>query len=300
MLSKVIYIQETHIRNYFLIRQYIVVLLIFSILISAPAVISSRMTYSPKFAGDVVENCDANNLVDNPCEFNYGGKDVILIGDSHATAFVEVLRRAASESKSRLFVWTQNGCKYVNVSLLSNSQMKMYNEINECRKRNTSFEKFLLEHKSSLVFISWRPQSCKDDNYFLGLCGNDFRSLIFKSVQTLAERVQTLYVIGPAPEFENDRLLADRGLIQKSIDYPERYGKSELKERPMLDEIFLSSQEIFPYKYISLFSNLCDSNYVNCLFRNGKNYVYKDNNHISLWGSMLFFPIFQELLIQQD
>jgi peptidoglycan/LPS O-acetylase OafA/YrhL len=243
----------------------------------------------PRFAGDDDPGCDRTLITDKPCTYGRfeNAPALNLVGDSHAAALSNALVAVGAQLRLNVNVWSLKGCKYVDPSVLSQSNSDLYsNPIDPCFRRDSAFRKYLASHPGDIVFGAWRSQDCRSNEFF-GLCGIPFVNLQLNSFNALASTGNKVVVFTPVPEFRDLKFFAPRSLVQTKY----HASSFELKEN-MVTQSFLDGKHMNAHPgALSLISSenvLCDP--IFCTRKLGDRWLYRDTNHLSIEGANLFIP----------
>ena len=201
---------------------------------------------------------------------------VMLIGDSHAAQFSEVIAEAGRMENWTVVIWTMAGCAVVfekNTSQISK----------DCLYHNLETLSWIKENSPELVIVSQYNGSF--------LPQKDIRDSLI-AIDNYAERI---HLVGNTPVFSDRRFMAYPALFQAAYK-----PKSTLP----LSEMDLRNTEIsteFLKWGKSLGFSVSDLNYLwctdtECRRKDDSGWLFFDRDHLSVQGASLALPYFRQLL----
>ena len=238
---------------------------------------------SPLAAQDLNYGCKImNDPTDQPCVISKStiGKTVLLIGDSHASQFAEVLRKTAAQDDWQLVVWTWGDCKIQYTLKLRNSVSK------DCVDHNLKVLEWIKINKPNLIIASQyiREEHSLDE--------------LQDGLLQIRNINPNLLVIPNTPVFP-DYDFMQQGPIFKSIKYEKDFKLTDMDLRD--SEMSKSLMEWASHNSVKIIDlNNLYCNKFTCSRWESGNWLYKDRTHLSIIGANLSSPIFSKILQNYD
>lgn len=255
------------------------VLAIFSIGIVLPSP-SNSDDWTVKYAASTLKTCPLGHP-DEPCELIKGfTKNWLLVGDSHAGALQLAIAQVAESQKTNLLTWNQ--CIFFDPQLLG-SNRRFFPEW--CVKLNKMRFTYLKKNRIAALFVAYQysAPTLGDSN----MTNNFYKKLISKSIERVPSDIQ-VFEFSQVPEF--------RDPIRLNSRFGYRIQKDDSVHNLSNAGIFMERTPIRnreKYKWIDLSSAFCSKG--TCTRFKG-NWLYVDNNHLSIRGANEAIPLIRAAL----
>ncbi len=238
----------------------------------------------PPYAGHADPKCERDSYSGPPCQ--YGSRDfskqVLLIGDSHAGHFSQVVVDAALNANWKAIIWTHSGCRF---QLTNYAKSPLHAN---CLSVNNQIIDFISDKKPDLIILSQALPGIESvEDLKLGL-------------SMLSKKSPSIYMVEETPIFP------DGGNFLKSK--PILLGKPKYERNFSIDDMVKvnseTSKEINAFatsvgiKRINLNSLFCDD--FKCVRWKDGNWLFIDGNHLSIFGANLGKEIFINLLKEEN
>lgn len=230
---------------------------------------------SPLAAQDLNYGCKImNDPTDQPCVISKSkkGKTVLLIGDSHASQFAEVLRKTATQNDWQLVVWTWGDCKIQYTLKLKNSVSK------DCVDHNLKVLDWIRINKPNLIIASQyiREEHSLDE--------------LQDGLSRIRNINSNLLVIPNTPVFPDEDFM-QRGPIFRSVWYKKEFKVLDMDNKDKkVSESLISWANMNSIEKIPIDDLFCE-NGICSRWGNGE-WLYKDRTHLSVSGANLTSKIF--------
>jgi peptidoglycan/LPS O-acetylase OafA/YrhL len=231
-------------------------------------------------AWDLDQKCSRMSNAGGPCEYDADGalKSVVLIGDSHAAQYSQVLVDSAKENGWTSIVWTHSGCPF-QLKPDTNQQVTL-----ECINQNLIKKKWIVQNLPEVIIVS----------YNLGDRHNV--SLLLEALLEIKPFAGRVVLIENNPIFPDKGKFGERlPLIVKPYTPPKFFAINEMN----------NSGEGISNALAILASNngieTINVDYLFCKFDKchrwlSGQWLYGDDNHLSLAGAKLIKPLLVEIL----
>jgi peptidoglycan/LPS O-acetylase OafA/YrhL len=213
-----------------------------------------------------------------PCIYNQekNSKSVLLIGDSHAAQFSDVVKKVATNQGWNAVVWTMAGC-----AVIFQQDPPQISE--KCLTRNLQIYQWIRTNRPDMVIVS------QYNGYFLDL------KLVQEALLSIQPLTKKVVLIGNTPVFPDARFMQTTSILGPSYNAPKSYPI-----RKMDSENSIFSRELLNWARgegmtaVDLNSLWCDSQ--KCIrFSKGK-WLWSDRDHLSASGARIAEPRFAALL----
>lgn len=241
----------------------------------------------PLYAGDTDRECDRTQVKRIPCKYKFTAEAnkpyIALVGDSHAAGLSDVAVEFARTQQINLDIWTRTGCKFVPTKVLTSKQSAFLKKNSEdCEERNRIFSSRLIAKDYSAIIIAWRSTNC-DGNKFLDTCSTKFVKLMKDSLAYMA-KFSRIIVIGPSFEYSDSNFLKPTVLFARSRKEPKFVKQSELIYETEKEAEQIRKTRIGNVRVIDPRDTFCNPG--GCFLSISGDWIMKDNNHLSKYGSM--------------
>jgi hypothetical protein len=229
----------------------------------------------PSYAGFIDPNCLRDSRDGPPCIYgdNPKANTVLLVGDSHAGHYSQVIVDAAEEAGWNSIIWTHSACRF-----------ELYKDVpNWCKSVNFRILQFIRTTSPEIVILS---QSNGTDP--------DIKSSI-KSISLLMKTSNKLVVVDETPQFTDSRFMNSGSLFQLPYN-PPKFRKMNMQS----EEYVVNANKIYANKklneinILNLNHNYCDLD--SCRRWKAGEWLFRDLNHLSVEGANLAFDDFSKLL----
>ncbi len=253
-------------------------------------------------------DCNVNNgygckYINNDKVHNNGHADYILLGDSHAETQLYTILSSIEENKSLIYINT-SGCLFIpdikanrELSQCTNSINYVYNHLIPnniestlifVQRTNIYFQAYLKDevknpHQDIRSMQDISPNKSVKEHYISTLC-------------SLNEKLDVI-ITRPTPELPfNAPYQLVKSILLKNKSFSENLSLDELNNRNKpTNELFKSLTQcgvtvLDPIPY------LCNESY--CPFEKNDNLIYRDDDHLSQFGSELLRKMWESTLKQ--
>lgn len=202
-------------------------------------------------------------LDQKPCLYSAANSEsILLFGDSHAASFAEIVKSIAKQNKINLHISTYSDCPF----LLSTKDYFQDGNIayfsSGCLEHNRDLLHYIQKNRIGQVFYAQRARVEDGDEQIVNA---------LTKVKKLGTRV---VVIGMNPEYLPvtsviGNIFKSKGLFNPSVQ--------------VVDQNWKTLSAISGIEYIDTYLKLCPSKI--CSTRKGSNFLFFDDNHLSLFGA---------------
>jgi peptidoglycan/LPS O-acetylase OafA/YrhL len=234
----------------------------------------------PQYAGDLDPNCSRDSEIGPPCSYLNPGaiKTVLLLGDSHAGHISQAVVDAAMNSHWNAVIWTHASC-HVQFERSIKKQVS-----DTCLEINKKMKKWVIENKPNVIIISQYVHS--DSSQY------DLRSALVQ----LHSLVPNILLIENNPVFPDwQDFMVARAPILFPYEPPKNFKQSKMQTK----DVIASSQLATWAKLNGMFTMNLNSlfcNGENCTRYAGSEWLYQDDNHLSVAGAKLTIPLLMKFL----
>jgi peptidoglycan/LPS O-acetylase OafA/YrhL len=226
------------------------------------------------------KDCSRTSNIGPPCFYPTpkSTRTVLLLGDSHAGALSQAVIEAGRKQNWNVVVWTAAGCRV-------NFNQRRENPADQrCINQNVRKLAWVKTHKPNLVIVAQYVQK------------NESKIDVRDALKILKENVPSLLLIETTPVFPDGKdFMVDRPLFMTPYKPPRFFALEEMKisdkEASNQLAIWARYNEIYTMNFDSLF---CDS--ISCSRYDKGEWLYRDNNHLSVVGARLTIPQLEDFL----
>jgi peptidoglycan/LPS O-acetylase OafA/YrhL len=222
------------------------------------------------------------------CRMDYGGlgrPDILLWGDSHATALLPAVLEAAKNKKLNVVVATTNGCPPV---------FGIETEKRHCKHANESVRATLQERSYALVILAANWNSYVKDNPLTIMESNeDFLSLLTKTTHEVEKQSKAI-LVGQMPRYEIDI----PNYLAKKIFFGRAPGREKTSQNPVAmpdNKLVQRVYEQTKNTFLLMPEEVLCRDKICAIEKNGKS-LYKDGGHLSATGALIFAPEFENII----
>ncbi len=241
-----------------------------------------RSTSQPPYAGALDPKCIRDSPTGPPCVYtNLGAsKSVLLLGDSHAGHISQAVVDAAINSNWNAVVWARSGC---HVHFQSVKKIKLPNS---CLSMNNQMKNWVLMNRPKAIIISHYMRSSYS------------QSNLRNALLELQSIVPNILLVENIPIFPDKKdFMVGRPLVMSAYQPPKSFKRSDMdmSEKNASDQMagWAIRNNISTINFDSLFCNKED-----CIRYSGSDWLYRDNNHLSVAGAELTVPQLTHFLQQ--
>jgi len=242
--------------------------------------IAETKAFSPGFVSNSRSKCFVDTPRGDPCVFSRNSeKTLMLVGDSHAAHFSNVIFDLTQKFNWNLIIWTHGGCNVDFFSTHSNSS-----EQSDCKINNNMLQKYLIKNRVKAIILS-------ND-----LPATSLLHSIEKSTLWISAHTDNLLVVGQTPIFPDPHFRDASSVVKGKTNW-----KVSFPINSMVSEKSTNSREYMDWaKHHNLnFFNpsplFCNSGF--CTRQNAaKVWLYSDTGHLDSKGAELFLPQFSSWL----
>ena len=219
-----------------------------------------------------------------------GGKQVLLLGDSHGGSISKSLSMYVQSAGLGVDETFEAGCILISPSSYDQAR-SLGPDFNKCLNYSKRVERILHENSFSQVIITYRSHSLaskiSEGNWFAS--PKKFRNLVSTELVHIKKVCNCKVIfLGPTPEFpDKDYFFSmNRLIIQGEYRAPKKFLIRKMMTEPFQDDIsypnLLNKTGVV---YISVLPVLCSVD--DCIrFKNG--WLYSDYDHLSHLGAKFF------------
>jgi len=201
---------------------------------------------------------------------------ILLIGDSHAAQFSEVITQAGRKENWNVVIWTMAGCAVVFVKSTSQTS-------SDCLFHNLETLKWIKSNSPDLVIVSQYNGSF--------LPQRDIR----KGVETIKRHSDRVHIVGNTPVFFDRRFMTHPAIFQHPYKPKSVVPRNEMDQRNVsISNDYLNWAKGSGHSASDLNNLWCTS--TDCRRRDGAGWYFFDRDHLSVHGASLALPHFRELL----
>ena len=209
-----------------------------------------------------------------PCEYftSNSPKKVLLIGDSHAAQYSESLVNAANLSSMGAVIWTQAGCPVQFVKEKS-EQFPI-----SCLEMNLEKKKWIIENRPEAIIVS----------YYMGPSYD--QKLLLQALVEIRPYTSQILLIENNPIFpDGDKFNQQLPIIMKHYKAPRSFflGEMDTSSRASANNLYKLVKS-YGIKTLNVDSKFCD--FISCNRWLQGNWLYGDENHLSVFGANLIVP----------
>jgi len=229
----------------------------------------------PEYAGYSDPKCLRDSEMGPPCIYKFGSKNtVLLVGDSHAGHISQAVIDSAKYSGFNAVIWTHSGCP---VQFKQSDSILSKKVTTDCIKINQQMKTWVLNNKPNLIIIS----------QFVYL--NSSQSNLRSAISALQLINPNILLIENTPIFRTtpyNRTLISM-ILQSSPSKIVPKSSMDNKHTKAFDDLSLWAKNngIITMNFDSLFCNT-DT----CSMYSDAGWLYRDNDHFSLFGAALVIP----------
>ena len=274
--------KNKHLRSKYLLRTFVLTLVIPMILLALLDKGSKnhfwgmdRNIMPPLAAWESDPKCKGMAFLETPCIFNNLStqKNVLLIGDSHASHIAQAFVDASKVAGWNSFVWTKVGC---------NLQLKINNngEISEgCLKQNLRILKWISRNKPDAVIVS--------QFVYANSSQNELRN----ALKELRAKIPNILLIENNPIFPDEKdFMIDRPFLMTPYDPPKFFSRISMQNKDQNASnalaIWAKNNKISTLNFESLF---CNTSF--CTRFGNEGWLYRDDDHFSISGASRTVPL---------
>jgi peptidoglycan/LPS O-acetylase OafA/YrhL len=199
----------------------------------------------------------------NPCFYPAASsRHILLLGDSHAASYAEVVKKIADQNRINLHISTYSDCPFLlsTENYSENGNVAYFSA--GCLQHNQKMLHLIQSKKISLVFYAQRARIEDGDKEIVAS---------LSKLETLGTRV---IVIGMNPEY-----VPVTTILGNFINGNGSFNAKVLS----VDQNWKNLIGHTGIQYIDTFSKLCPSNI--CSTRRGSRFLFFDDNHLSEYGA---------------
>lgn len=235
----------------------------------------NRNLKPPLSAATLDSQCQRDSLSGGPCIYPgvKASKSVLLIGDSHAAMFSQMVVDEARKANWNAIVWAHNGYSprlHDTSDLTSNpsSNLAVLNTLAQIR--------WIEKYQPDLVIVSAAMVSPDQ---------NPFRY----AITYLSDISRNLVVINQVPLFSDKQFFSSYSIIESPYDAPKSVALTEMDQRAFLaGENFSDWAKLNNIQTIDTVGLFCDT--LSCSRFKDNGWLYFDVSHLSIYGAQLLAP----------
>ena len=241
-----------------------------------------RNISKPPYAGSLDVKCLRASRVGLPCFYtNIGATNtVLLLGDSHAGQISQAVVSAAVNVNWNAIVWVNSSCQ---VQLQINNTADV---LDSCTDANSKIKTWVLENKPEVIIIS----------EFVRIETSQFD--LRNNLRMLKSLVKNVLLIENNPVFPDERdFMVARPIVLSPYNPPRSFTVSEMNNRDVESSDKLANwarrNGILTMNFNSLY---CNKEFCNRFV--GSDWLYLDDDHLSVAGARLTIPKLTNFLIK--
>ncbi len=214
-----------------------------------------------------------------PCVYGeFNGSRAILVGDSHAAALSEVFIRYFSGKKIQSIVATGSAC-----TLTKNSKALNYRP--SCIGYFENVSDYINRNQVKYIFISHYTLFYIKE---LGISHEEWIDGLNTFLDNISVKNAKVVIIGDNPDF---KYVPGRLLWVKSWEIGDSLVQQRIIEQDSVNDLLLNDSRTI--KVVEIANALCS---IKCPVYYNQNWLYTDNNHLSVKGSMYIFHYLEKTL----
>ena len=241
--------------------------------------------YQTSCADKVEYRISRNSL----CTFYFGqhkAPNILIWGDSHATALLPVIYSISSKQGYTVKLATTNGCPPI---------IGIKTDKAECLKANDAVINMITKNNFDIIILAANWNSYGEDNY-ISVKKDELKLPLINTIHFIKKNTAAAIIIAgqiPRYKIEIPNYLAKNSFMSDADNFfsyhrpiPKSINEAQYFHEAMSEVSNLNIFKIYPKDFI------CSD--FNCsLELNGRS-LYKDGGHLSTSGSMILFPIFDQ------
>jgi peptidoglycan/LPS O-acetylase OafA/YrhL len=236
-----------------------------------------RNPKQPTYAGDLDESCNRDSEDGDPCVYSVveSKQSLLLVGDSHAFHLSQALIDAANAQGSSVVIWKNMAC----INSLADSQSPV------CKNRLNNLMRYIGENRIGLVLFSFYIKDTSDSQS------------VRRMILDVSDNVQNIIIIGQTPVFpDENRFFVSRPIIMEPYNAPTKFPVSEMN----LDSVsaginFENWAASLGFEVLETRSTFCDEQF--CIRYENDQWLFRDDDHLSVDGAKKLIPLFREALV---
>jgi len=225
-------------------------------------------------------NCDRDSEIGPPCKYPVSPekRKLLLIGDSHAGHISQAIIDAASSEQTSVTIWKNLAC----INSVEDSTTA------QCQISTNSLFEYIHQNKIDFVVISYFIQESSD------------HSSRQRFILDLAKQIHNVVIIGKTPVFpDENQFFVSKPIILNPYDAPTSFSLMAMNN---IDTDIAKDYENWArsngFQVIDTKSTYCDQ--TECSrFENGE-WLYRDDDHLSVKGSEKLIPKFRAFISEVD
>lgn len=238
----------------------------------------------------LVTDCVQKNSK-QPCDYRSNAiknTEILLVGDSHAGSIINIFLEVSEKNSLIPFTWTTSGCQFINPEEIATKYGTLLNAWRNsgCLDANLRRAEYIKSHPKVIVVVKNRSTAFLRNGFDIDPLA--YNSMILSGLSKYSNKI---ILLGPNPEFPDyDKFFAGKTLLwQQSYENIalKNFPLNSMLREPFLDDVFFESNKskfsnIF---YLNNIDQFCNFN--SCTRWNGNQWLFKDGDHLSYYGSEL-------------
>ena len=235
-----------------------------------------RNPKQPPYAGKSDRSCDRDSEDGDPCIYPVEGsqKTLLLVGDSHAFHLSQAVIDAANAEGADAVIWKNLAC----INSVEDSQSLA------CQNRLSKLMKYIGQNSVDFVLFSFYIKE-----------SSDIQS-VKRVILDVSEVVQNTIVLGQTPVFPDEsKFFVSKPIIMQPYDAPTQFPVDEMNISSIPAatdfENWAASSGLSVLETRSLY---CDD--LVCNRYENDQWLFSDDDHLSVDGAKKLIPLFREIL----
>ena len=239
-----------------------------------------RNPKQPPYAGDSDKSCNRDSEDGDPCLYRVDKPQhtLLLVGDSHAFHVSQAVIDAANAEQTDAVIWKNMAC----INSVTDSQSF------ECRNRLSKLMRYLSTNSVDIVLFSFYVKGTSDIDS------------VKKMILAVSEYVPNIGVLGQTPVFpDENNFFVSRPIVMEPYNAPTKFPVSEMN----LDSVsaginFENWATSFGFEVLETRSTFCDDQF--CSRYENDQWLFRDDDHLSIDGAKKLIPQFREVLSESQ
>lgn len=239
-----------------------------------------RNPKQPPYAGDLDKACNRDSEDGDPCLYRVDNTErtLLLVGDSHAFQVSQAVIDAANAEQTDAVIWKNMAC----INSVTDSQSFI------CRNQLSKLMRYVSTNSVDIVLFSFYVKGTSDIDS------------VQKMILAVSEYVPNIHVLGQTPVFpDENNFFVSRPILMEPYNAPTKFPVSEMN----LDSVsaginFENWATSFGFEVLETRSTFCDNQF--CSRYNNDQWLFRDDDHLSVDGAKKLIPMFRGVLSESQ
>jgi peptidoglycan/LPS O-acetylase OafA/YrhL len=201
--------------------------------------------------------------------------ELILLGDSHAAAISKTVEKIAKDLNLDFILMSGRGCQMLPITNKHSYEI-IYKSPKNCEEFLHNVAQLLKSRPEAQVLLSQRSVAIQENS------NSSYLNLKIQGIEQLKQSNPNIILVGSVPELRPSLhqgivadLMQEKVTVRRDLLLPQSFWEDTKMKKEM---------GIRDINYISTVDIIC--NVSNCLIKSGNEYLYWDENHLSLEGAV--------------